>query len=125
MERVLHLVARKAPEARVLLVGYPQLVPETGTCPELPFATGDYAYLAEFLVGVDTAMRAAAHRAEVPFLSLLEPSRGHDICAGEEAWVLGATGSTRSAVWHPFASEQRAVAALVQDALAQPAHDDG
>ena len=33
-------VQDRAPHAEVLLVGYPQLVPASGTCPELPLAGG-------------------------------------------------------------------------------------
>jgi lysophospholipase L1-like esterase len=117
LERELGLVRQGAPRAQVVVVGYPQLVPEVGTCPDMPFATGDYAYFAEFLTDLDAIMRAAAHRAGVRFVSLLGPSRGHDVCAGDEAWVLGARPSPRTTVWHPFANEQRAVAGLVADAL--------
>ena len=45
VEALLDEVHRKAPAARVLLVGYPQPVPAEGSCPELPLATGDYAFV--------------------------------------------------------------------------------
>ena len=32
----LEQVRQRAPQARVLLVGYPQLLPDSGTCPRLP-----------------------------------------------------------------------------------------
>ena len=38
-------VHRRAPGARVLLVGYPQIVPESGSCAALPLAKGDYAFV--------------------------------------------------------------------------------
>ncbi len=119
VERVLRQVHRKAPNAQVVLVGYPQLAPETGTCPELPFAAGDYAYLSMFMLGMDKTMRDAAWLADVPYVSLLEASRGHDVCAGAKAWVNGLLSTPRTAVWHPFANEQRAVAALVADVVDQ------
>ena len=35
----------RAPQARVVLVGYPQPVPAEGTCQILPIAKGDYPYV--------------------------------------------------------------------------------
>jgi lysophospholipase L1-like esterase len=120
LERVVRLVQRMAPGAQVVVIGYPQLVPESGTCPELPFAAGDYAYLGEFIAAVDTVIRTAARHTGTTYVDLLAASAGHDICAGEDAWVLGAAASPRSTPFHPFANEQRAVATLVVDALQDP-----
>ena len=117
VKRTLRLVRRTAPDAQVVLIGYPQLAPQRGSCDELPFARGDYPYLQEFLVDVDLAMASAAKRQGVLYVSLIEPSKGHDICAGNEAWVVGAQPSSRAMSWHPFANEQRAVVALVVEAL--------
>jgi lysophospholipase L1-like esterase len=117
IEQVLAQVRRRAPNARVMLVGYPQPVPRTGTCPALPFAAGDYAYARRFFEEVGATMAATARRAGVTYVDVLAASAGHDVCAGDRAWVLGAIPSTRTAQWHPFASEQRAVAAMVVAAL--------
>ena len=38
-------VRERSPQARILLVGYPQIVPAAGTCAELPLADGDYAFV--------------------------------------------------------------------------------
>ena len=35
----------RSPHAKVILVGYPQLVPASGTCRILPLAKGDYPYV--------------------------------------------------------------------------------
>jgi lysophospholipase L1-like esterase len=118
VQRVIRLVQEKSPEARVLVIGYPQLAPEHGTCPELPFAAGDYGYLREYIVDVDEALEEAARHTGVTYVDLLGPSRGHDICAGDDAWVLGAYSSPRTMIYHPFGNEHRAVAALVLAALA-------
>ena len=113
VERVIRLVRHAGPNAQIVVVGYPQLVPKTGVCDALPFAPGDYSYLAEYLVDLDHAIRAAAKRTGADYVDLLSASAGHDICAGDEAWVLGALASPRTMLFHPFANEQRAVAALV------------
>jgi len=111
-------VRERAPDAEVLVVGYPQPVPPEGGCPQLPLATGDHAYVREQLERLDEAMREAADDAGATFVDVMAASAGHDICAGDEAWVNGAVPQPGLAVgYHPFAREQRAVAALVADAL--------
>jgi lysophospholipase L1-like esterase len=117
LTRVLDLVKERAPDARVMVVGYPQLVPESGTCPELPFAAGDYDYARQYFQLLDATMSQVARRERVTYIDVLDASAGHDVCAGDDAWVLGAAQSTRTMVWHPFASEQRAVAGMILDAL--------
>jgi lysophospholipase L1-like esterase len=114
LERVIRLVQNAAPRADVVVVGVPQLAPANGTCPDLPFAAGDYGYLAEYLVDLNDVMEQAADETDARFVDVLSASKGHDICAGDDAWVLGSVASTRTMSWHPFANEQRAVAGLIE-----------
>ena len=106
----------KAPHAQLLLVGYPQLVPPTGTCAELPFARGDYAYLAEFFVGVDAPIGSRPRRAEVPFLGMRGRQPGPRRLRGRGGVARRRATPTPQDSLPPLASEQRAVAALVADA---------
>ena len=118
LEALLTEVHRRAPAARVLLVGYPQPVPAQGTCPELPLATGDYPFVRAQWEAMDAAMREAATNAGATFVGVLGPSEGHDICAGADAWVNGVEGRPGvAASYHPLASGQAAVAELVEQAL--------
>jgi lysophospholipase L1-like esterase len=114
---LLEQIHRRAPHARVLLVGYPQLVPDEGTCSQLPLAAGDYAYVRDQFAHLDDAMRGAASDAGATFVEVYEASKGHDICAGDDAWVNGATATGRAVQYHPFATGLRAVADLVVDAV--------
>ena len=108
----------RAPSAEVVLVGYPQLAPPTGTCAELPLAPGDYPYVREIQVKLGRALAAAAKEADATYIDMLAASRGHDICAGDQAWVNGIESDLERAIaFHPFAEEQQAVAELVLDAL--------
>jgi lysophospholipase L1-like esterase len=118
LEDLLTEVHRRAPAARVLLVGYPQLVPAHGTCPELPLATGDYPFVRAQWEAMGAAMREAAAAAGATYVDVLGPSEGHDICAGADAWVNGFEArSGFAAAYHPLASGQAAVAELVEQAL--------
>ena len=120
LEALLTEVHRRAPAARVLLVGYPQPVPADGTCPELPLATGDYPFVRAQWESMDAAMRKAAGAAGATFVEVLGPSEGHDICAGADAWVNGFEHRPGvAAAYHPLASGQAAVAELVERALSQ------
>jgi hypothetical protein len=102
----------------VLLVGYPQLVPAEGTCPELPLATGDYAFVRAQWQALAEAMRKAADAAGATYVDVLGPSEGHDICAGDDAWLNGATNRPFvAASYHPLRRGQAAVAKLVEQAL--------
>lgn len=110
-------IEERSPDARVLLVGYPQLIPATGTCEDLPLADGDYAFARTINRGLADAVEAAAEEADVEFVDLWAPTAGHDICA-EDPWINGRTTSIATALaYHPLATEQAAVADLVLEKL--------
>ena len=111
----------RAPDATVVLVGYPQLAPPSGTCPELPLAAGDYRYVRSITARLGGALAAAAKEGDALYIDMLAASRGNDICAGDKAWVNGASSDMERAIaFHPFAEEQEAVARLVVDAVEAP-----
>jgi DNA replication and repair protein RecF len=52
------------------------------------------------------------------FVDMVKVSKGHDICAGQDAWVNGVnTDLMRALAFHPFAEEQQAVADLIMKKL--------
>lgn len=111
----------RAPQATVILVGYPQAVPATGTCQILPLAKGDYGYVRSIVDDLNEAMREAASKGRATYIDLLKASAGHDICAGPNAWINGInTDLTRALAFHPFAEEQQAVADLILAKLEKP-----
>ena len=62
-------------------------------------------------------MHRAASDAGATFVEVYDASKGHDICAGDDAWVNGATATAGAVQYHPFASGVRAVAHLVVAAV--------
>ncbi len=115
---VLSAVKERAPDAQVVMVGVPQLVPESGTCPELPLPAEEYPYFHRAFEELSETMADAADEADVPFVDLLGPSEGHDICAGDDAWVLGNADRPNAGIaYHPLVVEHQAVAELVVDAV--------
>ena len=103
----------RSPHARVLLVGYPQIVPASGSCDLLPLADGDYAFARSVTEDLNDAVRRAAAETGVEYVDLWGPSAGHDICA-DDPWVNGRVTSAETALaYHPLAAGQRAAAEQV------------
>jgi len=113
-------VRRRAPDAQVLLVGYPQIVPASGTCPDLPLAAGDYPFVRTVNERLTRAVAQAAAAADAEYVDVWTPSAGHDIC-GAEPWINGrVTKVAQALAYHPLAVEQEAVADLVLDLVRTP-----
>lgn len=111
-------VKDRAPKAEVVAVGYPQIVPATGTCLTLlPIAAGDYPFARRVNQQLDDAVRAAAAKAKVGFADVWAATAGHDICA-DDPWINGAQQRPNDAIpFHPFAAEQKAAARAVIAAI--------
>jgi hypothetical protein len=117
--RDLRAIHHKAPDAAVVLVGYPRILDPTRSCPKvLPVARRDTIALNAVTRSLSQQMRSAAHRTGSVFVDLYAASEGHDACAGKNAWVNGVrTDTNRAAALHPFAEEQRAAAGLIAQAI--------
>lgn len=111
-------IQRRAPDARVLLVGYPQLPPRTGSCPELlPLADGDLPFARTVNGALTDVLRSAAHRTDTTYVDVWSASADHDICS-DEPWTNGQRSVSGGAVpFHPLPAGEQAVAGLVLDAL--------
>lgn len=114
---VLQEVRRRAPQARIVVVGYPQIAPRDGACPDrLPLADGDVAYAVQVNQRLTQALRQAAARTGADYVDVWRASQGHDVCSADP-WINGQYFSPVAAPYHPFASEQAAVAQLVLDEI--------
>jgi hypothetical protein len=111
-------VHEHAPDAEVLVVGYPQIVDAENACEDLPLALGDYAYAEQVNRELTESLRSAARATGSAYVDVWAASQGHDVCS-DEPWVNGAVSDQkRAAAYHPFAEEQVAVADLVLEAAA-------
>jgi lysophospholipase L1-like esterase len=113
---VLQAVHRNAPGARVVVVGYPAILPDTGLgCwPTVPIAYGDVPYLrgTEKSLNAMLADAAASHGAS--YVDTYTPSIGHDTCKAESTrWVEGLVPESSAAPFHPNAAGERAMAAAL------------
>ncbi|MGC5168800.1 SGNH/GDSL hydrolase family protein [Luteimicrobium sp. DT211] len=110
-------VQAKAPDAAVVLVGYPRIVPAQGTCEALPFAAGDYAYVDRWEHGLNAALASAAAGTGTAYVDTYDGSAGHDACAGAAAWITGKDGTATSASYHPNLAGMTGVAKIVDTYL--------
>lgn len=118
LDTALQAIHRRAPEARVVVVGYPTVFPATGSCPDrLELATGDIRYADELLRRLNGVLEDAAGRNDAGYADTYAATRGHDICA-DDAWIQGRTTELGVALfYHPRAEEQQAVAAVLAELL--------
>ena len=114
-------IRRLAPQARILLIGYPKLFPPRGTCSRLPrMRSQDRAAFREINLRLREQMRTAAELSEVEFVDFYAASFGHHICA-RYPWVQGRVGSSRrGAALHPLPAGQAALARMIERRLQQP-----
>jgi len=114
VESTLRELRARAPSADLVLVGYPRILPDTGTCAAVPFAAGDYDWARGVEESLDATLARAADAAGAMFVSLREGSRGHDACAGGDAWVNGAVSDRSGALaFHPFAAGMAGMAGII------------
>lgn len=119
LAHTLEEVRLRAPNARVLLVSYPKLLPAHGDCPELPrMRPRDRDTFRQVNYRLRNVMAAAAAAARVEFVDYYRASIHHDICA-PDPWVQGRKGNAHlGAALHPLPAGQAAVARLLEARLA-------
>jgi GDSL-like Lipase/Acylhydrolase family len=101
---VLQGIHQLAPSARVFLVGYPVILPTSGSgCwPLVPVSFGDVPYLrgVELELNAMLASEAAANGAT--FVNTYNDSIGHDASQGTGTkWVEGLIPTSAAASFHP------------------------
>jgi lysophospholipase L1-like esterase len=119
MATVLTEIAARAPRARIVLVGYPDLFPLSGGCwPRVPITGGDIAYLRGLEVKLNAMLAAAAKSAKAAFVNTYTPTIGHDFCQPESVRdVEGLIPGSLALPFHPNARGQSALATAVLAAL--------
>lgn len=120
IDAVVAEIKRKAPQAKVFLVGYPTLVPQSGNgCyPLVPVLPQDVPYLRAKTVQLNGMIAARAAAAGVEYIDLYGPSAGHDFCAStSNKWVEGIIPTSVAAPVHPNAKGMENFATIVSAAI--------
>ena len=111
LESALKLIRRAAPSARVVLVGYPRLYGDSGSCPDrVPMVEQMVPVIRTAMKTVDDNWRRAAKAVGVDYVDMWSLSDGHDLCSNDP-WVNGAQDKPGvAAPMHPNVAYHRAVA---------------
>ncbi len=122
VDRVLRAVHARAPHARVLVVGYPDLLPDDGSgCfPSVPFASKDFPYLRDTEKRLNLMLRMVAAWNRAEYVDTYGPTRGHDMCkAPADRWIEPLQPASPAAPAHPNAKGEEAMARAVLKVLGQ------
>lgn len=115
----LQQIHRLSPQAQVFVVGYPDILPQSGRCwPQLTLTTEDTAYLNNVEESLDSMLRTAAQGNGATYVDTYTPSIGHDACQSESTrWIEPLIPGSFSAPFHPNAAGQQHTAADLEAAL--------
>jgi hypothetical protein len=70
-----------SPSAKVFVVGYPDILPQSGNCwPKVPLTTGDTAYLNEVEQDLNAMLDSEAQANGATYVDTFTQSIGHDAC---------------------------------------------
>jgi lysophospholipase L1-like esterase len=109
-----------APNARVFLVGYPVILPNSGDgCwPVVPIAYGDVPYLRGVEKALNSMLASVAAANNATFVDTYTSSIGHDVCqAPGTNWVEGLIPTSPAAPFHPNRLGEQNMARQVLAAL--------
>jgi lysophospholipase L1-like esterase len=113
---LLDKIHAKAPKARIVVVGYPTVLPDGNGCwPSLPVGAGDVIYLREALGKLNDALAEQAKAHKAGFADTAAPTKGHDVCtASDTRWVEGIVPTSKAIALHPNAKGEQAMADAVE-----------
>lgn len=105
-EQALDEVHTLAPNAKVFVVGYPEITPKHGVCPGFswPWTEGDLRWFRNVTKLGDAAIKAGAKAHGAVFVNTFKPSEGHNACqAVGTRWIEPLIGSLTGVAAHPNA----------------------
>jgi lysophospholipase L1-like esterase len=117
--QVLTAIAARAPSARIAVVGYPDVFPQSGGCwPAVPITSGDMSYLRGIEDKANAMLASVARTAGATFVNTYTPTIGHDFCRPESVRdVEGLLPGSLALPFHPNARGQQAIANAVLAAV--------
>ncbi|HRW37914.1 MAG: SGNH/GDSL hydrolase family protein [Acidimicrobiales bacterium] len=118
IDKVLVETKKRAPNAKIFVVGYPTIIPETGSgCwPVVPIVAGDITYLRGVAKKLNAMLKARAVANGATYVDTATSSIGHDMCSSSK-WVEAIVPTTDAAPVHPNASGMRNTGNVVATAI--------
>lgn len=116
IESVVNAVKARAPQARILLVSYSTLLPDTGGCTGVPLTADQRTFERTVATRLAQAYIDTANRTGATLVRLASASHGHDACAADP-WVEKYKPASGRTSYHPNEAGMKAAASLVESAL--------
>ncbi|MEU9456415.1 SGNH/GDSL hydrolase family protein [Streptomyces sp. NPDC048277] len=116
IESVVNAVHARAPHARVLLVSYSTLLPDTGGCTGVPLTADQRVFERTVATRLAQAYITAANDTGATLVRFATASHGHDACAAAP-WVEKYKPASGRTSYHPNEAGMKAAASLVKSAL--------
>lgn len=113
---VLQGIHTRSPQAKVLLLNYPAIFPETGygCWPQMPIGFGDVPYLRQTEQGLNAMLKAQAAAGGATLVDWYKASIGHDACKSSSSrWVEPLIPGELAAPIHPNKAGMQGAATLV------------
>ncbi|MGI5455591.1 SGNH/GDSL hydrolase family protein [Streptomyces sp. CA-249302] len=120
LAKTLDEIERRAPEARVYVVGYPAILPsESAECGrEMSLAPGDVTFLRKQEQRLNAMLRQRAEAAGMNYVDTYTSSEGRNACSAEETrWIEPLIPSSPAAPVHPNERGERGMSTAVLHAL--------
>ncbi|MGV9708996.1 SGNH/GDSL hydrolase family protein [Streptomyces sp. NPDC003483] len=121
--QVLRGIHHRAPHARVVVVGYPDLFPDDGvgcTSAKVPLAAGDFSYLRDKEKELNAMLARQARRNGAQYVNTYAPTVGHDLCRpAANRWIETFAPDSPAAPVHPNAAGESAMAGAVERGLSR------
>lgn len=91
-------IKARAPQAEIVVLGYPQALSLTGACPVIDLSTAKRTYMNAFADALADGIKAATAQQSVTFVDMRDTFKGHGAC-GSAPWINDLTNA--SEVFHP------------------------
>jgi lysophospholipase L1-like esterase len=115
MAATLQAIKQAAPKARVIVLPYPRVMPDSGTpCPpSVPMGSAELRYLVDYGKQLHAILKQSAATAKVDFVDSYVP-KCHDACATPtRPWIEGAVQASPAFAFHPNGTGMKAQANLI------------
>ncbi len=104
-------IEKVAPDAAVYVVGYPDILPTSGTCKAVGVSADVLGPVTEIAAMLNASLKKGAATTGASYIDMQSVSTGHDVCAKGKAWVNGPRFRAGiAAPFHPKINGMRAVA---------------
>ena len=120
IDKVLVEAKKRAPRAAIFVVGYPTILPETGSgCwPTVPILPNDITYLRGVAKGLNAMLKARAVANGAHYIDVATSSIGHDMCSSSK-WVEAIIPEHTAAPVHPNKSGMANTGSVVAVAISK------